>query len=60
MGTQDSDRIDFETPGAGTTDKAVFDIDTRIASPNDEEFDKGYVDPKEERAFVSRPIRFCK
>lgn len=53
MGTQEPNLIDSQAQGAGATDKAVLNVDTQIASSTDEDFNKGYVDPKEERAFVS-------
>jgi hypothetical protein len=60
MGTNDPDRIDFDTHNISSLDKAVFEVDTRAASPKIEDSDKGYVDPKEERAFVSRQTRVQK
>lgn len=60
MGTNEPDRIDFGTHNVSNLDKAVFEVDARAASPKIEDLEKGYVDPKEERAFVSRQTRVQK
>ena len=54
MGVQSVDSVQVEVNKVASTDKRPSNSDSNGAvSPIDEDFAKGYVDPKEERAFVS-------
>jgi hypothetical protein len=54
MGSHDLDRIGIEVHDVEVSEKTASkrSLDM-VTTPKDEDFAKGYVDPKEERAFVS-------
>ena len=55
MGLEDIDRVDVGVHDLDNSTKALSNISTSaVSDPVDDDFAKGYVDPKEERAFVSQ------
>lgn len=53
MGAQDLDRIAVDVQGVDVWDKAVSTSSiSPTPTPIDDDFTNGYIDPREERAFV--------
>ena len=58
MGLEDIDRVDVGAHDLDNSNKALSNISTSaVSAPVDDDFAKGYVDPKEERAFVSQLLQ---
>ncbi|KAL1595462.1 hypothetical protein SLS59_008395 [Nothophoma quercina] len=53
MGLEDIDRVDVDVHDLNNSNKALSNASiSAVSTPSDDDFAKGYVDPKEERAFV--------